>query len=464
MKEKLKKIKEKVEIKDIIIFMIPFIVFLVILTIFYPGILTYDSFNQLNQISSNQFNNWHPFLHTFIQKICINIFNTPASVCILQILIFSIIWTCICKYNRKTKTKKEFILQIIVTLLIVLNPINSFYSITLWKDIIFSYMFLLTCFLIEILIDKKFVVKKSFLIILGLVFAIVSKLRHNGLYCLIIFLIILCIIFLKKKNKIACLYIISSFIISMIMISGLEVIYNVKQLKMTLIETKAMHALAYYNENDLLTESEKNLISRIVDLDIMHDNYNKYYSDALAFKFNKLELINNSKDIKRIFIRESFKHPVYLTKYILNSGNMTWSIIRPDDAIGTMIFFSSDFSNIAEDFTYIDINDYDNINKEKEIYKNIKSKVIYSMYYNKFLQTILYSASLYMYLSIVLIIILISKKTINYLLIILPNILNVLIIALSTPIQDIRYIYANFLIFYLVLIIILKEFYFNKTN
>lgn len=450
--KKIKQTIKKIEFKDIVIFLIPLITYLIILSIFFPGILSYDSFSQLNQITSNQFNNWHPFLHTFIEKICIKIWNTPASVCLLQILVFSIIWTVICRYNRKNDNNKIFIFQIIVTLFIVLNPLNSFYSITLWKDILYSYFFLLFCFLVEILIDKNFNVPSKFYIFFGIIAAIISELRHNGFYAIIIFLIILFFIFLKKKKWKFYFLIIITMVISMSLFYGLEIVYNVKQLHMSLTDVKIIHSLAYYNEKSLLTDEDKRIISNIIPLDDMQDNFNIYYSDGLSAKLDSNNLTKYKSDIFKIFIRISTNHLIYFLKYILNSSNMTWCIIRPDDAIGNLIYFQLEDSPN-------NVNKIYPIHQNDKVFKSTQNIVIKSMYENKFLQTIFYSPSLYMYLSFLIMILLIVKykKTFNYLLVIFPNIFNILIVMASTPIQDIRYIYPNFLIFYLLLIILIKS-------
>ena len=178
--------KSKWTYKDLIIFSIPFLIFLFYLNIYNPGILTYDSFNQMHQIASNEFTNWHPFFHTFIEMLCLKIYPSPISIAILQILVFSTMWTIICNYTRVNDTSnkkfdKEFILQIIFTLFISIIPINAVYSITLWKDILFSYFLMFLCFLIKVTIDKKGHLDYKFVISLSLVMAFVAHLRSNGL-------------------------------------------------------------------------------------------------------------------------------------------------------------------------------------------------------------------------------------------------------------------------------------------
>lgn len=179
----------------------PFIIFMYYLYIFDPGILTFDSYHQIHQIASNDFDNWHPFFHTFIEMLCLKIYANPKSVCILQILTFSTIWMVICKYHRNEEETKNFIFQFIITLIISIIPINAIFSITLWKDILFSYLVLFLCFLIEVLIDKNNDLSYLFMIILSLTMAFVCQLRPNGLIIVSAVLIILCDLFIQKKYE-----------------------------------------------------------------------------------------------------------------------------------------------------------------------------------------------------------------------------------------------------------------------
>ena len=200
---------QRLNYKDLIIFLIPVIIFSFYLYVYNPGILTFDSFNQVHQIASGHYTNWHPFFHTFIEMLLYKIYSSPATVAIFQILVFSIIWMVICKYFRNNdeninladiKRDREFIIQSIITLIICLIPINAIYSITLWKDVLFSYGILFLCFLIKVMIDKKCKVSIRFIVLMGFVMACVAQLRLNGIYVIVPLLIILAY-YLYKHDK-----------------------------------------------------------------------------------------------------------------------------------------------------------------------------------------------------------------------------------------------------------------------
>ena len=62
---KIKEYFKRLELKDLIIFIIPIILISFMLYVYYPGIYNYDVFNQLEQINSNKFVIGHPFISTF---------------------------------------------------------------------------------------------------------------------------------------------------------------------------------------------------------------------------------------------------------------------------------------------------------------------------------------------------------------------------------------------------------------
>ena len=133
---------KKLNLKDLLIFLIPFVIFMYYLHVFNPGILTYDSYDQLHQIATNTFFNWHPFFHTFIEMLCFKVYSSPISVGILQISVFSIMWMILCKYNRKEETQnKLFIVQVLITLIISLIPINGMFFRICRSTSIFPLMF-----------------------------------------------------------------------------------------------------------------------------------------------------------------------------------------------------------------------------------------------------------------------------------------------------------------------------------
>ena len=457
---------KKLNYKDLIIFLIPFILFLYYLHIYNPGILTVDSFNQLHQIATGKFNNWHPFFHTFIEMLCIKIYASPISVGILQITIFSVMWMVICKYFRqddlnKTLKSKSFILQVAITLIISLIPINAIYSITLWKDILFSYFLMFLCFLIKVLLDKEGQISYKFIILLSIVMAFVSQLRPNGIFIILVLLIIFGI-YLFRKNKTDKMFLIlpALTIIFILLIASLNVAYDVEDNQKDAVFAKIVHMLADYDLNLEMSNEDRAKIHEMMNETTIKENYKDTYSDLIWDAADEQVYDNNKATYLGMAISYSLKNPLHFIEYMFKSSPMVWDLTRSDDWVGNV--YKTDINN-ANRFFYRQANatpaaDFDGVmatNSKTNEYQQLNS-MAYAVRDNPITDTLFESTALYMYLAIILLIAinLITKSKTIYL-VYLPNLLNILIVFVSTPIQDVRYLYPNLLIFYLLVIILI---------
>ena len=445
---KIKNCLKKIDKYDIIIFLLTFISFITILYVLYPGILTYDSYNQLNQIETKNFNDWHPFIHTFIEMICLKVRNSPSSIGIFQISIFSILWTSICKYNRKNKN--IFVFEIIVTVLIFLNPLNPLYAITLWKDILYCYSILALCFIMEIVYDKGFIISNKFVLFLSIVMAFTFTLRYNGTFVVIPTLIMLIFILFKRDRRSKNYLKLPIITIAAILcIQSLNLIYNVESNQKDALAQKIIQYTGAFAKEDVIDEKDKKLLNNFINVEDLSYYYNPYYADTIyECNFKEDIYLEYKKDIYAMVFKYTFKYPKIFLDFALKSTSLIWQIPSPDDMIGTTIETGTFATN-----NYIGLVPK---NYEKNFYQKYQQFLTFTKT-NKFISTILYNSALYFYLTIILTIIILFKNKKNYFIAILPSIANVIIAIPSLPVQDTRYLYNNFLVFYLIVIIIYKE-------
>ena len=453
---------KKLNYKDLVIFLIPFCIFMYYLHVFNPGILSYDSFNQIHQITTNDFYNWHPFFHTFIEMLCFKVYASPISVGIMQISVFSIIWMALCKYNRAEENQKLFIVQCLITLVISLIPINGIFSITLMKDILFSYLLLLFCFLIEVLWDNDFDVSYAFVFILALTMAFICQLRPNGLILVFVSLIFLAIL-LFKKNSDKKLYIIipALVIIFIFLISSLNMAYDVKDNQKDVFLDKTVHILAYYDLNGDISHEDHEKIYKLISKEDIKDNFNIYFTDPTYKVSNKHAFKEHKMDYIKLAVKYSLKNPLDFIEYVLKSSSMVWNISKGDGE--GWIVYRTDIETPREHFYKArntqPVSDLDNASA-----KNLGTSSYYNLnsYASMFrdtpiLDTLFNNPAFYMYMAfVVLAILYYITKSYGVFLIYLPNFLSALIVMLSTPIQSYRYLYGNLLVFYLLLIILAR--------
>ena len=430
---------------DIIIFLAVFIPLLVVLYIYWPGILTSDSYDQLNQIHLGDFYNWHPFFHTFIEMLCLKIWNTPGSIAFFQVLVLSFLWTIICRYTRKDNNFKFLLFQVFITLLMSLNPMNSINAITLWKDTLFCYSILGVTFIIHILIDKGYKIKFSLCIWLAISLALMASIRYNGMYILYVLIIPLIIILFKKDKKSKNYLKLPILVIVFVgIINSLNIIYKVKDNQKSATDSKVMQLMAYYIKEDKLDDKDIAVIEKFVDPQALADAYNPYFSDPIYMVINGTNIKDYISDIYVMLFKYSFKNPDLLLNYAFKSTSIVWRIDRPKDSIGGVLntnIFSTNNPGILP------------LNYNKNIYNNIVS-------------IILYSPALYFYMTVIIVLIIYrhTKELKKWLFLLLPNFLNMVIIALSVPIQDVRYVYSNFLIFYFLCILLGSNLFMEKRE
>lgn len=464
-----KPIFRNVNFRDLIIFLVPLMLFILYLYVYNPGILTYDSYTQLHQIATGHFTNWHPFFYTFIEMICLKIYATPATVGVLQILVFSVMWTIICKYHRDdgNESSNQFALQFALTLIICLIPINAVYSISLWKDVLFCYSLMFLCFLIKVMIDRNGQIDYRIAILMALMMACIAELRVNGIYIVIVTLIVLAF-YLFRKNRSQKMHIIlpALTIVFILLIASLNMVYDVQDHQRDAVLAKTSHMLADYDLNLELDDSDRDKIHKIMDENKIKDSYTPYYSDPIYWITNKEAFNADRGSYITMAIKYSLLNPLHFAKYMLKSSAIVWDITRDEAWEGEPYYIYEDGAHIenARDQYYQSTNEtpvggFDSataVNLGSTKY-NLINSFVNAARENGILNSLFNSPALYMYLAIILLVLIhfITKSKSLYL-IYLPVALNIIVIFLSLPIQETRFLYSNLLVCYLIGIIFIN--------
>ena len=451
---------------DLKIFLIPIIIFSFYLCVFNPGIATTDTFNQMHQIATSQFTNWHPFFHTFIEMLCLKVYPNTISVCILQILVFSGMWTVICKYNRDDTLQNDnaFKRQAIFSAFICIIPINALYSITLWKDVLFSYFLMFLCFLIMVMVDKKGNVDWKFILLLSLVMAFIAQLRGNGMYVVLIALVVYsAYLFIKSNRKMSALLVISTITL-ILLISSLNIAYDVEDNEKDAFMTKLAHMLADYDLNLEMEDSDRAKIHELLSKGKISAYYKPTGSDPILALTNSQVFEKDKYTYIEIALKYSIRNPVHCLEYLFGSSPMVWNIIR-DHWMGRPYYMSGEEDRLQMDFNlYYTRNNYTPTAPYENLsYANWGTPVFTALNLLSLgiegcpLDAVFNSPATYMYLSIILLIAIHAMTGCREIyLMYIPNLLNIIIVFLSTPIQDYRYLYANLLVCYLLIIVYMR--------
>lgn len=302
----------------IISFIIIFICYIPYFLDNYPAIMSSDTISQFNQIFHDiNLNNSHPVIHTLFMSLIFNfgkIFSNSnnisvAFISITQMIIMSLIFSYVIKFLYDKKVNKYIL--IIVLIYYALYPVHAIYSVTLWKDIMFSGLFTIFTIYIYKLYEKDNICKidilKYFLITIAMIFF-----RNNAIYVFIICIPFLSILFKKYKIKLLALnlfilifyYIITGPIYSILNISQTSSVESLA------IPIQQVGRIVYKNEK--IDGNDIKLINAVIDINILKNIYNPITVDNIKFNssFDGKVIEENKQEYIKLYLRLIKNHPL----------------------------------------------------------------------------------------------------------------------------------------------------------
>ncbi|MBQ6477593.1 MAG: hypothetical protein IJI43_04090 [Bacilli bacterium] len=454
--------------KDIIICtLIAMIVCLFLFLVYYPGIMTYDGNNQWKQVQTGVINNAHPIFSTFFMLLLSKIHNTTTIVILFQILAFSVTWGLLVREIR-VKNEKQNIIKYIYTFIMCFIPIIGIYIISLWKDILYSIYLLGLGGIILYGINHNFKYKNYHYVLTGILLTLIASYRHNGIIVAILMLMIIGIGLLVKRKtitkktvkKYSLVFLV--FIIAMLLIAIPKKIYTDKtnkEVKTNQLERKISLKNKYIlwmiqaelKEGKIKNKKDLKFLSNITNLDKFKDNYNPYIINDLVYKNDlNANFINKNEDkILDILIKYAGKNPEVIIDHVIRRDAL---LINPVSKNITYVYVYS-FS----EWDYLGFDKLTPKTKFKFFRDNIYDRVINLSF--KGILKYFYQPALILYISIIMLIILSIKvygKSIH--LLGLPMYLNTISLLPINLAQDLRYVYINYLIFFVILLIFIINF------
>lgn len=450
--EKSKK-KIKIEKADIAIFLILFIILVGALLSFFPGILTSDNVDQISQAENNNYFNAHPILHTFFIGTLTQLGGIwiPA---LIQIIIFALSWTYVCKLLRKiNNSKKNAILQIIVTCIIAIMPLNFMYSITIWKDIIYSYSFLILLGLLYFGIKKEYQYTTSQIIIYSLACVTIMKFRHNGVpigFIMFVITVVLNIFKVRKLKEI--LKFVSSFIIIFIIMTipswCVNIVKDSGGTSGALTSTEIYCMGGLLNEDINLEPEEREFLNTIMDVDLWKESYSPYNGSPILFNNQYHGSVLDDKENKSkfdgIFKKYAKQKPMTILKHFLSVNSIWWSI--PEQYGMHSVVLSNSWVSEMSNGRYDNhpIWEYGNKKLINYVDKTMRNKLAYEFNYRP--------ATAVLISLICVVGICFKEKKKMYLVILLPMLLNIGTYVFLISSQDQRYFYPCFMTEYIAVI------------
>jgi len=285
----------------------------------YPGNLSVDSIDQIAQMYSGNYINGHPVWHTWLIEAVLSIGYFLFSEINKAVALFSVCQICFSAFCfayaiatlYQSGIPKWCIL--VCYLLYALSPYNIALSVTMWKDIPFSFgIFLFITAFYRILkgFDKSRRVDYALFILASV---LTCLMRTNGI--LVFTLTFLCFVpFLRKHNKKLLLIMAVVLLVAFILCGPFLTVCNVQGTDF--VETLSLplqQISRVIAEGHALTPEEEALISRVLDIEEIPDLYQGWLADPIKNELREHDtayLEAHLADYAALWLKLGLKHPM----------------------------------------------------------------------------------------------------------------------------------------------------------
>lgn len=207
---------------------------------FFPGGFSPDSNYQLNQATTGTYNDWHPFIHTFLFfTLPMRIFRAEEMIVFLQLLYFSLGFAYLIMTIRRYGCPKW--LCALGVLWVALVPVTGTIMMYPWKDCglaIFSTV--ATVHYVHIVMTKaQWLEKKRNMLACSVFWVLTALVRHNAiLYVAPIMLAALWVGWEKRKQVVSTIVL---FLVLLVLVKGpFYRAYHVEKPGWRILETTGM--------------------------------------------------------------------------------------------------------------------------------------------------------------------------------------------------------------------------------
>lgn len=300
----------------------------------YPGIMTPDSINQLEQVLGIAgYSNHHPFVHTMLFSLLYHIGYFLSSNMITAVSFYTFFQMCFLAFSifYFLRTLELFHIRqgliVLIALFYALVPYHAVFSVTVWKDIPFAASVLLfSCAVLRMLRQTKALTVAVF-VLSGIM---VCLFRSNGWYG---FLFCLPFLLFYYRAKARIMFPAIGGIILAAVIVKYPVMNELSVAQPDLIESLSIptQQIAAVLCNDRpLREDQLMLIDEVIDRTYIKELYNPGFADnmkELVRAGNQEYLAEHRGDFLELWVQLGMTYPGdYLQAYI----DQTYGYWYPD--------------------------------------------------------------------------------------------------------------------------------------
>ncbi len=314
----------------------------------YPGVMTVDSLHQYGQLTGRiPLSDQHPYVHTFLIGALYNIglavtgstTHAIAFYTVFQMIACAAVTGFLMMTLVRFGLKRGFRWGILA--FFALYPVNGAYSVTMWKDILFSYVTLLFVTLLVRLVlagekgDTR--ISRVDAVLFAITGILFSVLRSNGFYAYVVTIpfLLICLKAFRRQQIVLHVIVILSVLVIKIPIAN-----AVTEAKPEFIESLSIPVQTVarvYADSEPVSDEMDATWNRIMDTDRIPEVYEPHCSDHmknLVRLGDPKELEEHKGTYLKAWITFGLQHPLSYIKGYIDTTRGYWYPDVPNLTIG----------------------------------------------------------------------------------------------------------------------------------
>ena len=322
----------------------------------YPGIITPDSINQIEQtLGLVPLSNHHPIAHTLLIGLCLrpvyavtgNINTAIGFYTLVQMILMALIVAYSINTLRLIGLRLRWVYLALLFYTII--PFQWVYMVTMWKDVLFAgFVMLFAASFIRLVVSNS---PGCDLIIHFIACVGTALYRNNGLYAFFLMIPFMCIWGLKALKKRKNMLITWGLALITIIVIRYPVMSRCGVVQPDFVESLSIPIQLFCRvlvEDKDLGAEDTQMVDKIIDTTYIHELYAYDFADNMKelFKAGHPDYLQEHIwEYAGLWIRTGLKYPgLYIDEY----KNMTYGYWYPDNPKGENYYVVAENDGVCD--------------------------------------------------------------------------------------------------------------------
>jgi len=322
-------------------FAIPFAVTMTVAWLaYFPGQPSLDTWYQWHQIQTGNINNHHPAFHTLLIQGLNALWDTPASSVLFQLILLVASLASAFELLRRMRIPRWALLLAYVATW--LSPHTTHMAIAVVKDTPYAAAILMLIAMLGTHVFSGRPARPRFWVSVGLVLALITLLRHNGILLTVGIGVLLPLFFWSERRR-AMLALGSSAAALLLVYFVMYPLFGVRPRDFSHTATSfGWHVAAMIDEDVPLSAEEADFLDRVRGLDRHRWRYTPtsvavtIWADHPRVSFNFPFADAHLGEFKRIHDSLMLRHPILLARHLARANAYLYMPRMPDDLNATV--------------------------------------------------------------------------------------------------------------------------------